>query len=81
MEKKISDTIDCLVEAIYRLEIKNIDNTVVQLLDELGEYIGQRTSEMWDTLLLNMHDSYVRRDYVLFADILLYELKPLLTQK
>ena len=79
MEQQICETIDCLVEAIYRLELKKIDNTFVQLLDELGEYIGQRTSGVWDTLLLNIQDSYVRKDYVRFADILLYELKPLLT--
>ena len=78
MEKQICETIDCLVEAIYHLEMKRLDNTFVQLLDELEEYIMQKPSGIWEELLLHMQDSYIRKDYVRFADILLYKLKTVL---
>ena len=76
MEKKIEE----LVEVIYRLEQNQIDKKFIELLNGLEEYIAMHQEYQWDSVLLEMQTAYANRNYVRFADLLLYELKPLVNE-
>lgn len=76
MREQILETIDTLVKAIYKLETNKIDATFIALIDQLQTYISSRPDVDWGSVLLAIQDSYVNKDYVRFADTLLYDLKP-----
>ena len=76
MKEQILETIESLVKAIYRLEINQIDEQFIKLIDQLQNFINSRPELDWDSVLLAIQDSYMNKDYVRFADTLLYDLKP-----
>lgn len=78
MEETIKKNVAQLLESIYKLEIKKMDEEFIQLINSIEEYISTYSDKGWNTVLLNMQDAYSKKDYVRFADILLYELSPML---
>lgn len=78
MGERLINDIDELVGAIYKVEQKQIDAKFIQMLDGLDAYIKAHQQSGWDALLMELQTAYVNKNYVQFADILLYDLKPLI---
>lgn len=78
MEKIICQQIDDLVDSIYLLDVKKVDQQFIALLDQLDKYISQRTDISWNEILLNIQEAYMHRNYVRLSDLLLYQLLPIL---
>lgn len=77
MEKIICQQIDDLVDSIYLLDVKKVDQQFIALLDQLGKYISQRTDISWNEILLNIQEAYMHKNYVRLSDLLLYQLLPI----
>ena len=78
MNNDLVQVIDEIVEVIYRLEIKEIEKKIVDLLDGLELHIKENPNKEWDEVVINLQNAYVKKDYVELADILLYDMKMLL---
>lgn len=74
MEKIICQQIDDLVDSIYLLDVKKVDQQFIALLDQLDKYISQRTDISWNEILLNIQEAYMHKNYVRLSDLLLYQL-------
>ena len=74
MEKIICQQIDDLVDSIYLLDVKKVDQQFIVLLDQLDKYISQRTDISWNEILLNIQEAYMHKNYVRLSDLLLYQL-------
>ena len=70
--KLVQDRIDRIVRLLYKLEVNAADKAFVELLDALAVVPH---SEEFAGILGAIHDAYVRKDYVLFSDLLIYDLK------
>lgn len=81
MDDKLVIVIDDVVDAIYKLEIKKIDAKFVELLDGLDSFIRENPDEKWDNVVIALQNAYIKKDYVEFADVLLYDIKPLIQEK
>ncbi len=77
MEKIICQQIDDLVDSIYLLDVKKVDQQFIVLLDQLDKYISQRTDISWNEILLNIQEAYMHKNYVRLSDLLLYQLLPI----
>ncbi|MEE0347941.1 MAG: hypothetical protein UDS45_05035 [Lachnospiraceae bacterium] len=77
MEKIICQQIDDLVDSIYLLDVKKVDQQFIALLDQLDKYISQRTDISWNEILLNIQEAYMHKNYVRLSDLLLYQLLPI----
>ena len=77
MEKIICQQIDDLVDSIYLLDVKKVDQQFIALLDQLDKYISQRTDISWNEILLNIQEAYMHKNYVRLSDLLLYKLLPI----
>ena len=77
MEKIICQQIDDLVDSIYLLDVKKVDQQFIALLDQLDKYISQRTDISWNEILLNIQETYMHKNYVRLSDLLLYQLLPI----
>ena len=77
MEKIICQQIDDLVDSIYLLDVKKVDEQFIALLDQLDKYISQRTDISWNEILLNIQEAYMHKNYVRLSDLLLYQLLPI----
>ncbi len=75
MEKIICQLIDELVNSIYLLDVKKIDEQFIVLLDRLDEYTTQRRDIAWNEILMEIQKAYMQKDYVRMSDELLYSLK------
>ena len=69
--------IDDLVDSIYLLDVKKVDQQFIALLDQLDKYISQRTDISWNEILLNIQEAYMHKNYVRLSDLLLYQLLPI----
>lgn len=74
MEKIICQQIDDLVDSIYLLDVKKVDQQFIALLDQLDKHISQRTDISWNGILLNIQEAYMHKNYVRLSDLLLYQL-------
>ena len=77
MEKITCQQIDDLVDSIYLLDVKKVDQQFIALLDQLDKYISQRTDISWNEILLNIQEAYMHKNYVRLSDLLLYQLLPI----
>jgi hypothetical protein len=77
LEKIICQQIDDLVDSIYLLDVKKVDQQFIALLDQLDKYISQRTDISWNEILLNIQEAYMHKNYVRLSDLLLYQLLPI----
>ena len=77
MEKIICQQIDDLVDSIYLLDVKKVDQQFIALLDQLDKYISKRTDISWNEILLNIQEAYMHKNYVRLSDLLLYQLLPI----
>ena len=71
----VRNRIDRIVRLLYKLEVNAAEKAFVELLDALS---AVPHSEEFAGILGAIHDAYVRKDYVLFSDLLIYDLKAVL---
>lgn len=76
MNEKLLEHIEEVVEAVYRLEISKIDSAFVKMIDALAPFMDAHPEIVWNDFLLDVETSYKNADYVRFADLLEYSLKP-----
>lgn len=76
MKEELLKNIDNLVKSIYELSTKEIENGFIQLLDSIEPLVSAEMEIGWNTLLINIQEAYVNKNYVELADVLLYKLKP-----
>lgn len=75
MKEELLENIDNLVKSIYELSTKEIETGFIQLLDSIEPLVSSEVGIDWNTLLINIQEAYVNKNYVELADLLLYELK------
>ena len=78
MKEKVIQKIDDIVEIIYSIDKVNLDQAFVELIDCLVAYIDQEqlvNNVELNEILLNLQNSYSKKDLVELADVLLYQLK------
>lgn len=75
MKEELLENIDNLVKSIYELSTKEIETGFIQLLDSIEPLVSADVGIDWNTLLINIQEAYVNKNYVELADLLLYELK------
>lgn len=76
LKEELLKNIDNLVKSIYELSTKEIENGFIQLLDSIEPLVSAEMEIDWNTLLINIQEAYVNKNYVELADVLLYKLKP-----
>lgn len=79
MREKVLEKIEALVDIIYTPDQNGVDHGFIELIDTIGLYIHEveqsgKSVEL-DKELQSLQMAYIKKDYVLFADVLLYELK------
>lgn len=75
MKEELLENIDNLVKSIYELSTKEIETGFIQMLDNIEPLVSTEVGIDWNTLLINIQEAYVNKNYVELADLLLYELK------
>lgn len=78
MKEKVVQQIEYIVEVIYSIDKMNLDQAFVELIDRLVAYIDQKqlvNNVELNEILLNLQNSYNKKDLVELADVLLYQLK------
>ena len=80
MNKEILQKIDNLVGIIYTPDQAGVEQSFVCFIDEMlkvmEEIIQQGKMIEVDDDLINLQNAFTKKDYVLFTDILLYDIKP-----
>ena len=74
--------IEDIQHAVFDYQIKHLSELIIQLVEKLMLQANQLTGEKQASLnqVLNaILASYEKKDYLLLADLLEYELKPILT--
>lgn len=74
---KVESLIIDIQECVFDCQPETLDQSIVQLVDELSKYISQDNLS-FSIVLSKILEAYENKDYLLFADLLKYELLPLL---
>lgn len=79
-EKDITEKIDRLVATIYSPDQNGINDKFVDFLGALEGYLATTDKNVQgiEEVLKQIEMAYRIKDYIALADILLYELKPLI---
>lgn len=81
MEQRMIALIDTLQQDIFAYHIEDFSNNMMRLIEMLTIWVkGDSPSEM-NVILKKTLDSYEKKDYLLLADVLEFELKPLLAAR
>lgn len=75
----VKDKIKEIVDVIYTPDKKGFDTCFIQLLDAL-EQSDLLVKHNIDSILVMLQKAYVNKDYVGLADILLYDLEPVVDE-
>ena len=67
MKKKLEDNILKQLEDIYALREKEIQKNYIEMLDILEQC---NLSSDWNLVLVRLHDIFMLKDYVAYADFL-----------
>lgn len=80
---KLEERIDDLVETIYTPDQNMLDEKFITLLDALEQFMGEMKEDLEvinyiNEVLVKLQQSYLVKDYIYMADLLLYGIKEVL---
>lgn len=78
MRETVLQQIEDMVAIIYSIDKQGLDKAFVELIDNLLKLVDKEQlegNEGFNQVLLNLQESYIKKDLVELADVLQYQLR------
>lgn len=83
MNKDIINALDEISENIFEYKVDELNKNIVKLIDQVQLILEEVSSEYVNeilSILLELERAYKNKDYLLYSDILEYELKSIIAE-